>query len=171
MVYKLDERSRRQPAGLRIQDGTVRQGARVRRRTPAIERPLAESRASRARIASDIRTLLIRRNEAAAMALADRVPVCAIATAAQIKAADVRRVGSCYTEFDYSGTPARVHLARLSAIASELQRALVERGHAEEQLRSDIEEALNSGQCDVFRVAAVAAVPAERVRDLLRRTV
>ncbi|MCA4134075.1 hypothetical protein [Arthrobacter sp. M4] len=103
------------------------------------------------------------------MALADRVSVGAIASAAGIKAADVKRVGSSYTEFDFSGTPHRVHLARLADIAAALKEALEERERAEEQLRVDVEEALSSGQCDLFRVAAVVAVTAERVRELLRR--
>ncbi len=158
MVYRLEDHPRRGPSG-----------ALHERRRPDVERRLVETRTSRARIASDIRTLLIRRNEAAAFALADRVPARAIADVTGMKAIDVKRVAGSMLHVEYAGLPASVHLDRLTAITSELTTALSEREHAEQQLLLDAQEALESGECDVFRVAAAASMTAERVRELLRR--
>lgn len=166
MVYRLEERPPRRQATSRR---TEAQLAAIKRRAD-VERRLTETRTSRARIAGDIRTWLIRRNEAAAMALADRVPARAIAEVTGMKAIDVKRVAGSMIHAEFTGTPASIHLERLAAITSKLAAANEERERAERQLLMDAQEALESGECDVFRVAAAANMTAERVRELLRRT-
>lgn len=166
MVYRLEERPPRRQAASRPSEAQL---AAISRRRADVERRLTETRTSRARIASDIRSLLIRRNEAAAMALADRVPARAIADVTGMKAIDVKRVAGSMIHAEFTGTPAGIHLERLEAITAKLAAAGEERERAEKQLLLDAQEALESGECDVFRVAAVANMTAERVRELLRR--
>ncbi|UZX02953.1 hypothetical protein F8G81_10325 [Arthrobacter sp. CDRTa11] len=167
MVYRLEERPRRQPAEKRRSDAQLADARRMR--SGALERHLTETRTSLARIASDIRSLLIRRNEAAAMALADRVPARAIAEITGMKAIDVKRVAGSMLHVEFTGTSARVHLDRLAAINSKLAAAIEEKARAEKQLLLAAQEALKNGECDVFRLAAAANMTADRFRELLRR--
>lgn len=166
MVYRPEERLRRRQAQTQPSSAQLAAG---RRRRPDVERRLDETRTLRARISSDIRSLLIRRNEAAAVALADRVPARAIAKVTGMKAIDVKRVAGSMMHVEFTGTPADVHLERLAAITAKLAEAVDERERAERQLLSDAQDALQSGACDVFRVAAVTNMTAERVRELIRK--
>lgn len=165
MVYRPEDRPRRRHTE---SQPSKEQLAALKGRSPDVERRLDETRIVRARISSDIRSLLIRRNEAAAMALADRVPARAIAEVTGMKAIDVKRVAGSMMQVEFTGTPAGVHLERLAAISAKLTEAIDERERAERRLLSDAQDALQSGACDVFRVAAVTNMTAERVRELIR---
>lgn len=149
--------------------------ARPRRRaTPAkprlnrVEMRLSESRVTRACIDSRVRTLLSQRNEAIAAALADKVSLSAISTVVGIRATDVKRIGGAYQDLHFSGNRHDWHLTRLSAIVRQLDAALEDKEQSAQKLRCDVLEGLESGRLDIFRVAALTALPAERIRELMR---
>ncbi|MDI2034172.1 hypothetical protein [Paenarthrobacter nitroguajacolicus] len=149
--------------------------ARPRRRiTPAkpslgrLELRLSQSRVTRARIDSHVRSLLGRRNEAIATALADKVPLAAVAEVVGIRAADVKRLAGAYQELHYSGAQHQWHLAGLTATVRQLAAALEEKDECIRRLRDDVMEGLESGRLDVFRAAALTALPTDRIRELTR---
>ncbi|MFJ4029696.1 hypothetical protein ACIPWF_20330 [Paenarthrobacter sp. NPDC089989] len=149
--------------------------ARPRRRaTPhqprltSLELRLAGSRVPRARIDSHIRTLLGRRNEAIAAALADKVSLAAVSAVVGIRAADVKRLGGAYQDLHFSGAPQEWHLSGLAAVAKQLEAALKDKEQSVESLRSDVLQCLEAGHMDVFRIAALTSLPAERIRELIR---
>ncbi|PRB41058.1 hypothetical protein CQ038_14760 [Arthrobacter sp. MYb51] len=133
-----------------------------------LELRLSESRATRGRIDSHVRTLLSQRNEAMAAALADKVPLSAISTVVGIRAADVKRLGGAYQDLHFSGVRHDWHLTRLAAIVRQLDAALEDKEQSAQKLRCDVLEGLESGRMDIFRVAALTALPAERIRELMR---
>ncbi|MFF2840615.1 hypothetical protein [Paenarthrobacter sp. NPDC057981] len=151
--------------------------ARLRRR-PAAHRPrlsslelrLTGSRVSRARIDSHVRTLLGRRNEAIAAALADKVSLAAVSAVVGIRATDVKRLGGAYQDLHFSGVQPEWHLSGLAAIVRQLEDALQDKERGVERLRVDVLEGLESGRMDIFRVAALTALPADRIRELIRAT-
>lgn len=165
MTYIAEGRPRRTPAA---------RGGQVRRRseTPAgnlaLEQRLSDARVSRAHRQSRVRTLLNHRNEAVAAASAARVPVAAIAAATGLKLTDVKKIGSGYSDSHVAGASREQHLAGLAEIAGQLLEAVEEKAAAEGQFRADVVEALRSGQADVFRIAALTAVTAERLREITR---
>ncbi|MFK4639417.1 MULTISPECIES: hypothetical protein [Micrococcaceae] len=149
--------------------------ARPRRRaTPAtprlnrVELRLSESRVTRARIDSHVRTLLSQRNEAIAAALADKVSLSAISTVVGIRAADVKRLAGAYQDLHFSGVRHDWHLTRLFTVVRQLDAALEDKEQTAQKLRCDILEGLESGRMDIFRIAALTALPAERIRELMR---
>lgn len=166
MVYIAEARSRRQAASGR---GLP---ARTRSETPGsdpgLERRLAEARVSRAHRQSRIRTLLNQRNAAVAAALTGGVPVARIAAATGLRLTDVRNIGEGYSDYYGSGISREQHVTGLAAIAGELEKIKEERDRAERQFSADVVEALRGGRIDVFRVAALTAVTAERLRELTR---
>ncbi|MGP0223251.1 hypothetical protein [Paenarthrobacter sp. NCHU4564] len=149
--------------------------ARPRRRTTAhkprltsLELRLTESRVSRARIDSHVRMLLSRRNEAIAAALADKVSPAAVSAVVGIRATDVKRLGGAYQDLHFSGAQQDWHLAGLSAIVRQLNAALEDKDKCVQQLRRDVLAGLQKGSLDIFRVAALTSLPAERIRELIR---
>ncbi|MFE4196720.1 hypothetical protein ACFRJ9_12700 [Paenarthrobacter sp. NPDC056912] len=145
-----------------------RRAAPPQRRLSQLELRLAESRVSRARIDSHVRSLLGRRNEAIAAALADKVSLAAVAAVVGIRAANVKRLGGAYQDLHYSGAHQEWHLAGLVALVRQLEAAMGDKEQCVERLRSDVLKGLESGRMDVFRVAALTALPAERIRELMR---
>ncbi|MFJ4171444.1 hypothetical protein ACIPY3_18225 [Paenarthrobacter sp. NPDC089714] len=149
--------------------------ARPRRRTtPHQPRPtslevrLTGSRVSRGRIDSHIRTLLGHRNEAIAAALADKVSLAAVSAVVGIRAADVKRLGGAYQDLHFSGAQQEWHLSGLQAVVRQLDAALEEKERSVESLRRDVVEGLEAGHLDIFRIAALTSLPAERIRELIR---
>jgi hypothetical protein len=142
----------------------------ARRRLTALELRFSESRVSRARIDSHVRCLLGKRNEAIAAALADKVSSSAISAVVGIRAADVKRLGGAYQDLHYSGGQPEWHLAGLAALVRQLDAALGEKDESVQRLRSDVLEGLQPGRMDIFRVAALTALPVERIRELVRPT-
>ncbi|MBT8160908.1 MULTISPECIES: hypothetical protein [Arthrobacter] len=140
----------------------------AKRRLTPLELRLAESRASRARADSLVRSLLNKRNETIAAALADKVSLSAISTVVGIRAADVKRLGGAYRDHHYPGAEPAVHLARLAAIVRQMDEALEHKESCLRRLRGDALKGLQSGLMDVFRIAALTSLPAERVRELIR---
>ncbi|MFJ5958912.1 hypothetical protein ACIQC5_23470 [Paenarthrobacter sp. NPDC092416] len=123
---------------------------------------------TRARIDSHVRTLLNRRNEAIAAALADKVSLAALSAIVGIRAADVKRLGGAYQDLHFSGARQEWHLSGLDAIVRQLDAALEDKEAGVQRLRGDVIESLESGRMDIFRVAALTALPAERIRELMR---
>lgn len=123
---------------------------------------------TRARIESHVRTLLNQRNEAIAAALADKVSLSAIAGVVGIRAADVKRLGGAYQDLHFSGVRHDWHLSRLSAVVRQLDGALEDKERSAQKLRCDVLEGMESGRIDIFRVAALTALPVERIRELMR---
>lgn len=145
-----------------------RRAVPLKRRLNPLELRLSESRVWRARIDSHVRSLLGRRNEAIAAALADKVSLSAMSGVVGIRVADVKRLGGAYQDIHYSGAQPEWHLAGLAAIVRQLDVALDEKEESVQRLRGDILEGLESGRMDIFRIAALTALPAERIRELLR---
>ena len=135
-------------------------------RLSPLEQRLVDSRVSRARIDSHVRSLLGRRNEAVASALADRVSLSAISEVVGIRAADVKRLAGAYRGLHYSGALQEWHLAGLAAIVRQLDAALEDKEQGTRKLRCDVIEGL--GHMDIFRVAALTGLPAERIREVAR---
>ncbi|MFF1831825.1 hypothetical protein [Paenarthrobacter sp. NPDC058040] len=155
MTYVAEARPRR-----RISAG-------ARRHSPLESRLLA-SRVSRARIDSHVRMLLNRRNEAIAAALADKVSLAAVSAVVGIRATDVKRLGGAYQDLHFSGAQQEWHLSVLAAIVRQLEGAMEDKERSVERLRSDVLEGLETGRLDVFRIAALTSLPAERIRELIR---
>lgn len=166
MVYIAESRPRRKAASARGVPARTR--AETPGSDPGLERRLAEVRVSRAHRQSLIRTLLNQRNAAVAAALTGGVPLARIAAATRLRLADIRRIGDGYSEYYGSGISREQHIAALAAIAGELEEIREERDRAERQFCADVVEALRGGNIDVFRVAALTAVTAERLRELTR---
>lgn len=157
MTYVAEARPRRRPAAHRP-------------RLSSLELRLTGSRVSRARIDSHVRTLLGRRNEAIAAALADKVSLAAVSAVVGIRATDVKRLGGAYQDLHFSGVQPEWHLSGLVAIVRQLEDALQDKERGVERLRVDVLEGLESGRMDIFRVAALTALPADRIRELIRAT-
>lgn len=149
-------------------------GTEVRRRSeapagnPDAERRLSEARVSRAHRQSRLRTLLNQRNEAVAAAVTEGVPVAKIAAITGLRLTDVKKIGQCYAESYVSGVSREQHVDGLRDIAEQLVRLTDEKSAAERQFREDVVRVLRGGQMDVFRVAALTAVTAERLREITR---
>lgn len=156
MTYVAEARPRRRPSP-------------AKRRHSPLERRLLDSKVVRARIDSHVRTLLGRRNEAIAAAMADRVPLSSISDVVGIRATDVKRLGRAYQELDFSGAPPEWHLSGLRAITDQLNAALAEKELGARKLRDDVLEGLEAAAMDIFRIAALTALPAERIRELVRQ--
>lgn len=104
-----------------------------------------------------------------AAALTDRVSVATVASATGLKLTEVKKIGKGYSEY-VSGVSREQHVAGLVAITNQLLKNMNDKVSAERQFRADVVEALRGGQMDVFRVAALTAVTAERLRELTRGT-
>jgi hypothetical protein len=130
---------------------------------------LALNRQHIAQADSSIRTAIRQRNEIVAQALADGVPVAAIAGAAGVNKSDVRRrIGAGYTELQPTGWPAEAHLTAVGMKAQALADAMEHKSELEARRRSLTVMALKTDQLDLFEVASLAAVPAERIRNEMR---
>ncbi|KRE68675.1 hypothetical protein ASG92_02130 [Arthrobacter sp. Soil736] len=105
-----------------------------------------------------------------AAALTARVPVAAIAAITGLKLTDVKKIGKGHSDSYVAGVSREQHLAGLAEIAGQLLEAVEEKATAERKFRADVVEALRSGQLDVFRIAALTAVTAERLREITRGT-
>jgi hypothetical protein len=135
----------------------------------ALRSQLALNRQHIAQADSSIRTALRQRNESVARALADGVPVAAIAGAAGVNKFDVRRrIGAGYTELQPTGWPVEAHLTTVLAKALALADAMKHKSELEARRRSLTVMALKTDQLDLFEVASLAAVPAERIRREMR---
>jgi hypothetical protein len=135
----------------------------------ALRSQLALNRQHIAQADSSIRTAIRQRNESVAQALADGVPVAAIAAAAGVNKFEVRRpMGAGYTELQPTGWPAKAHLAAVRAKAQALADAMKHKSELEARRRSLTVMALKTNQLDLFEVASLAAVPAERIRSEMR---
>ncbi len=135
----------------------------------ALRSQLALNRQHIAQADSSIRTAIRQRNESVAQALADGVPVAAIAAAAGVNKVDVRRqMGAGYTELQPAGWPAEAHLRAIRGKAQALADAVEHKAELETRRRSLTVTALKTGQLDLFEVASLAAVPAERIRSEMR---
>jgi hypothetical protein len=128
---------------------------------PEVEERLAAARTSRAHRQSRLRALLNQRNEAIGAALMGRVPAAAIAAATGLKLTEIRKIGRAYADS---------YAPDLSGLVEELRAIEDEKESAERQLRADVVDVLRSGKMDVFRIAALTAVTAERLRELTRGT-
>ncbi|MBT2250763.1 hypothetical protein JHV56_18915 [Arthrobacter sp. BHU FT2] len=149
------------------------QAGRRRRFQPvdqeALRSQLALNRQHIAQADSTIRTAIRERNESVAQALADGVPVAAIAAAAGVNKHDVRRrIGAGYTELQPAGWPAEAHLTSIHGRARALADAAAHKAQLEARRRSLSVMALKTDQLDLFEVASLAAVPAERIRSETR---
>lgn len=167
MTYIAEARPRRTPA---TRGGQVRRRSETPAGNPALERRLSDARVSRAHRQSRVRTLQNHRNEAVAAALTARVPVAAIAAITGLKLTDVKKIGKGHSDSYVAGVSREQHLAGLAEIAGQLLEAVEEKATAERKFRADVVEALRSGQLDVFRIAALTAVTAERLREITRGT-
>jgi hypothetical protein len=136
----------------------------------AAEQRLAAARMSRAHRQSRLRTLLNQRNEAVGAALTGRVPAAVIAATTGLKLTEVKKIGRAYSDSYFPDLSREQHVAVLSALADELRTVEEEKERAERQLRADVVDVLRSGKMDVFRIAALTAVTAERLRELTRGT-
>ncbi len=135
----------------------------------ALRSQLALNRQHVAQADSSIRTAIRLRNESVAQALADGVPVAAIAAAAGVNKCDVRRrIGGGYLELGPAGWPAQAHLAAVRQKAQALAEAMEHKSELEARRRSLTVMALKTDQLDLFEVASLAAVPAERIRSEMR---
>ncbi|APX01239.1 MULTISPECIES: hypothetical protein [Arthrobacter] len=134
------------------------------------EQRLAAARMSRAHRQSRLRTLLNQRNEAIGAALTGRVPAAAIAATTGLKLTEVKKLGRAYSDSYAPDLSREQHVAVLSALAEQLRAVEEEKESAERQLRADVVDVLRSGKMDVFRIAALTAVTAERLRELTRGT-
>jgi hypothetical protein len=173
MTYLPDARPRRRVAQPRINASQVR-GDSARTASSGddrdLERRLSQEKAARAHRQSLIRVLLSRRNEAVAAAVAGGVPAAAVAAATGLKITEVRKTGRAFSESHIPGLSREQHVAGLVALAEQLQRVIEEKERAERQLRADVVQVLRSGEMDIFRIAALTAVTADRLRELTRGT-
>jgi hypothetical protein len=135
-----------------------------------LERRLSQEKAARAHRQSRLRALLSQRNEAVAAAVAGGVPAEAVAAATGLKITEVRKIGRAFSESYFPDLSRGQHLAGLAALAEQLQTVLEEKESADRKLRADVVEVLRSGEMDVFRIAALTAVTADRLRELTRGT-
>ena len=135
----------------------------------ALRSELALNRQHLAQADSTLRTAISRRNETAAQALADRVPVAAIADAAGVKKVEVRRrLGLGYAELAPAGWPAASHLTAIRRAAGDLATAIGRKSELEVHRRSLTVMALKSGQLDLFEIASAAAIPVDMIRSEMR---
>lgn len=135
----------------------------------ALRSQLALNRQHIAQADSSIRTAIRLRNESVAQALADAVPVAAIAAAAGVNKFDVRRrIGAGYAELQPAGWPVETHLHAIRGKAQALSDAMGHKSELEARRRSLTVMALKTNQLDLFEVASLAAVPAERIRSDIR---
>jgi hypothetical protein len=134
------------------------------------EERLAAARTSRAHRQSRLRTFLNQRNEAVGAALTGGVPAAAVAATTGLKLTEIKKIGRAYADSYDPDLSREQHIAGLSALAEELQTIENEKESAERQLRADVVDVLQSGKMDVFRIAALTAVTAERLRELTRGT-
>lgn len=135
----------------------------------ALRSQLALNRQHVAQADSSIRTAIRLRNDSVAQALADGVPLAAIAAAAGVNKFDVRRrIGVGYLELEPAGWPAGAHLEVIRAKAQALAEAMERKSELEARRRSLTVMALKTDQLDLFEVASLAAVPAERIRSEMR---
>ncbi|WP_026554486.1 hypothetical protein [Arthrobacter sp. 35W] len=133
-----------------------------------IHRDLSRVQLMLATVDSQIRSLLMLRSDTTARALADRVPVAAIAKAASASPSEVRIAGCGHIDLDYAGRPKAHHLAEVAGIASELTSALERKAGIERGRRTLIIKALRSGQLDIHQIAAMAGLATERVQTIVR---
>lgn len=135
----------------------------------ALRGQLALNRQHIAQADSSIRTAIRQRNDTVARALADGVPVAAIAAAAGVNKFDVRRrIGAGYTELQPEGRPSGTHLEAVRHAARALADAIGHKTGLEARRRFLSVMALKTDQLDLFEVASLAAVPAERIRSEMR---
>lgn len=137
---------------------------------PEAEQRLAAARMSRAQRQSRLRTLLNQRNEAVGAALTGRVPVAAIAATTGLKLTEVKKIARAYSDSYAPDLSREQHVAGLTAVAERLRTVEEEKESAERQLRADVVDVLRSGKMDVFRIASLTAITAERLRELTRGT-
>ncbi|QSZ54027.1 hypothetical protein RI444_09440 [Paenarthrobacter sp. AT5] len=155
MTYVAEARPRKRPT------------PRKRSLSP-LELRLAESKIFRARIDSHHRALLGRRNEAIAAALADKVSATTVATVVGIRVTDVKRLAGAYQDLHFSGAQPEWHLSVLTSVVRQLEQALQDKERSVARLRGDVMEGLGSAGLDIYRVAALTSLPADRIRELLR---
>ncbi|MGM9471726.1 hypothetical protein ACS5PJ_06945 [Pseudarthrobacter sp. YS3] len=149
------------------------QAGRRRRFEPidhdTLRRELSLNRQHMAHADSTIRSALRLRNDSVARAMADGVPVAAIAEAAGVKKLEIRRrIAAGYTELQPAGWPAQAHLRAVRGHAQDLAAAVGQKTGLEARRRSLTVMALKTGQLDLFEVASLAAVPPERIRKEMR---
>src|SRR5690349_4474844 len=103
----------------------------------ALRSQLALNRQHVAQADSSIRTAIRLRNDSVAQALADGVPLAAIAAAAGVNKFDVRRrIGVGYLELEPAGWPAGAHLEVIRAKAQALAEAMERKSELEARRRS-----------------------------------
>jgi hypothetical protein len=130
---------------------------------------LAMNRLQMAQADSSIRCALRLRNESVSEALADGLRVARIAAASGVNQLDVgRRIGAGYTKLQPAGWPADAHLRTIRGHAAALAGAIEHKSLLEVRRRSLTVIALKTDQLDLFEVASLAAVPAERIRSEMR---
>lgn len=135
----------------------------------ALRCQLALNRQHIAQADSSIRSAIRLRNESVARALADRIPVTAVAEAAGVNKFDVRRrLGAAVAELQPAGWAAVTHLRAIREAAEALAEASRHKGELETRRRTLSVMALKTDQLDLFEVASLAAVPAERIRSEMR---
>jgi hypothetical protein len=135
----------------------------------ALRSQLALNRQHISQADSSIRTAIGLRNDSVAQALADGVQVAAIAGAAGVNKFDVRRrIGTGYTDLQPAGWPVQAHLTAIREKSQALTDAMEHKSELEARRRSLTVMALKTNQLDLFEVASLAAVPAERIRSEIR---
>ena len=134
-----------------------------------LRRDLALNRQQIAQADSSVRGALWQRNESVGQALADGVTVARIADAAGVAKFDVRRrIGATHMDLQPAGWPADAHLRAVRGHAQALAAAVEHKSRLEVRRRSLTVMALRTDQLDLFEVAALAAVPPERIRSEMR---
>jgi hypothetical protein len=134
-----------------------------------LRRDLALNRQQVAQADSSIRGALWQRNDSIGQALADGVPVARIADAAGVAKFDVRRrIGAAHTNLQPAGWPPDAHLRAVRGHAQALAAAVEHKSLLEVRRRSLTVMALRTDQLNLFEVAALAAVPPERIRSEMR---
>lgn len=129
---------------------------------------LSESRRMLAAVDSRLRSLMRRRSDVTARALADRIPVAEIAKVARMTPTEVRIAGCGYADLHFAGLAKAQHLADVAGIASAMASALDQKTAIERGRRALIVEALRSGQLDAYQIAAVSGLTTEHVRIIAR---
>ncbi len=81
---------------------------------------------------------------------------------------DVKRLGGAYQDLHFSGARQEWHLSALDGIVRQLDAALKDKEASVQRLCWDVREGLESGFMDIFRISALTALPAERLRELMR---
>jgi hypothetical protein len=172
VTYIPDARPRRRVAAERTNAAPAR-AASARAASggiPDLERRLAQEKAARAHRQSRLRGLLGRRNESVAAAVAGGVQAAAVAAATGLKITEVKKTAKAFSDSHVPELTREQHVALLAALAEQLRTVIEEKESADRQLRADVVDTLRSGEMDVFRIAALTAITADRLRELTRGT-